>query len=877
MEPYLLSAEDVLRHFKVNAAVGLADQEVVRRQRHYGRNVIPTDDRWHLLKLFLERLRDPLILILLAAAVVSLLARRYEDASIIAVALLLDVILSFGQVLRTERTLARLSAEVSDTVSVIRQGVSQIVPVESLVPGDIIEVRAGERVPVDARVTAAHGLFTYDGLLTGEPRDIPKTVGRLPSKVALSGQHNMIFSGTTVVAGSGVGVVTATGLATQFGKIAHMLRVEKSPPSPLRRKLTRQGLTTAWVIVAAVVVLSVIGLWQGKPLLETGRLAITLVVSAIPEDLTLILTVALTVAVARILRQRGVVRDLSSGETLGAATVICTDKTGTLTEGTMRAVGLNFLQGDLLVPEEHLGKDGWHRLAVTGLIVSSAAYRRQGTAQGEFLGSATERAALAFAENVGVSIESTRQQWRRLDEIPFDPKWKYRAALVLHPTQSARMVFVTGAPEVILERSSYALNEQRELEALTAERRSQLRGIFDEMAGREQRLLAVAMRRKAVGPHLRHAQVNDLSLLGVLMIQDPVRPDVAQAIRETRQAGVAVKLVTGDLSATAVAVARRVGLSVPEEARLSGELMHEMSDAELMKRLPEVTVFSRVEPLDKQRIIRLLQKSGQVVAMTGDGVNDAVALKSADIGVAMGSGADIAKDAADLVLLDNSLATIVAAIREGRVLRDNVRRVILFLLSTNAAEVAIFFGSLLLGLPLPLLPAQILWINLVTDGTSDLALSLERGERDVMQRLPEDPKAPLVSRRLYAHLVLAGVILTVATLALYWYLLRVAHAYLPYAQTMAFSFLAVASLLSVWSFRSLSESIVKRGLTQNIFVPISAVGSFGLHLLAIYVPSFQKFFQTVPLSLKDWLLIGGLGIITTLLIDLRKWLLPTNK
>lgn len=875
-EFYLQSTEEVLRDLKVSAQAGLGDGEVIRRQQKFGLNEIPSDNEWKLVRLFFERFRDPLVLILLTAAVISLLSRHTGDAVIIAVALLLDVALSFIQVVRTERTLERLRAQVPETVSVIRGGVSQLVPVFSLVLGDIIEIRAGKRVPADARVISAQGLFTQDAVLTGEARDIPKTPRRLPSKVGISGQHNMLFSGTTVVAGSGVAAVTATGLSTQFGKIAQMLQVEKSPSSPLRRKLQRQGMLTAWVIAAAVLLLSFVGLLQGRPLVETARLAITLVVSAIPEDLTVILTIALTVGVTRILRHSGVVRDLSSAETLGAATVVCCDKTGTLTEGKMRAVGLNFLQGDVLLPEEEVGKDTWQRMSLTGFILASAAYRRQGT-DGEFFGSATERAALTFAESCGMSVEEVRKTWRVADEIAFDPKWKYRAVLTIHPTQAQRMVFVTGAPEVLLEHSSSALNEQKEIVPLTAPRRARFRRAFDEMASKEARLLAVAMRRSLNLEKVTHGDVHDLVFLGVLMIQDPVRGEVAAAIRETQAAGVDVKLVTGDLSATAVAVARHVGLAVPEDAVLTGELMHEMDDRELAMRLPSVRVFSRVEPLDKQRIIRLLQARNEVVAMTGDGVNDAVALKAADIGVAMGSGTDIAKDSSDLILLDNSFATITAAIREGRVIRDNVRRVILFLLSTNAAEVAIFLGSLLLGLPLPLLPAQILWINLVTDGTSDIALSLERAERDVMRRRPEDPRAPLISKTLYAHLAFSGFVLTAATLVLYWYFLRRLEAALPYAQTMAFSFLAVGSLLSVWSFRSLSDSIAKRGLTQNIFVPLSAAGSFGLHLLAIYVPSFQRFFGTVPLSARDWMMIGGLGIITTFLIDARKWVLPISK
>lgn len=871
MKVYLTTAEETLKSLRVRRERGLSRPDVARRQKQYGYNVLPSRDGWRLFELFFSRWGDPLVLILLAAAVASLVLGERVDAVIIAVALVLDFALSFFQVFRTEHTLRRLREKMPDMVHVVRAGQAATIPVEELVPGDIIEIRSGERVPADARLISARGLFTHEATLTGEAREVAKTTTRMMKRGMLATQRNMLFAGTSVVAGSGVAVVVATGLNSEFGKIAKMLGVQTSPPSPLHRKLQRQGKAAAGLIVLAVAILAVVALVTGRSLMETARLSITLVVSAIPEDLTVILTVALTVGMMRILRGGGVVRELRSAEGLGAATVVCCDKTGTLTEGSMRATAFDFLQGDTVARESEIGQEAWRRMAVLSLVLASSAYRRAGDG-GHYFGSATERATLQFAETLGITA-AARSEWIRRGEIPFDQRWKYRAALADHPTQAGQMLCVVGAPEVLLEKSSLALTGRYEVKELSGTRRREIQNYIQALAAGGQRLLGVAVRRTRDHTTLGNRDVESLTMLGVLQIEDPVRHEVVSAIREAQMAGVAVKMVTGDHTATAVAVARHVGLTVPADAVCSGELLREISDEELSERLPQTVVFSRVEPLDKQRIIRLLQAQGEVVAMTGDGVNDAVALKSADIGVAMGGGSDIAKESADLVLLDNSFATIVRAIREGRVIRDNVRRVILFLLSTNAAEVAIFFVSLAFGLPLPLLPVQILWINLVTDGTSDLALSLERAERDVMKRRPEDPAASLIPGTLYRQLAWVGVTLTAATVGLFAYLLS-RGAGEEYVRTMAFTFLATASLLSVWSFRSLTETIPRRGLWRNPSILLSTAASMGLQLVAIYVTPLQRVFQTVPLTLRDWMMIVGVAVITVIVIDLRKVVLP---
>ncbi|MDZ4225568.1 MAG: HAD-IC family P-type ATPase, partial [Candidatus Andersenbacteria bacterium] len=590
---------------------------------------------------------------------------------------------------------------------------------------------------------------------------------------------------------------------------------------------------------------------------------------------TIILTIALTVGVNRILRKGGLVRNMQAGEALGAATVICTDKTGTLTRGDMRAEAFYMPQGEQVTLNQP-PRGPVQALALIGLALASDAHRARPDAL-KYLGSATERSALEFVEKFGFNQQKLREKWRRRDSITFSSVWKYRASLHDHPTNETRTLFVSGAPDVLLARSSQTINDRDEIVGISGKCRQELEAEIKKMAAAGTRILAVALRSNMRKDNITHRDVNNLTFAGVLTITDPIREEVRQAVWETKSAGIAVKLVTGDYEPTARGVAHQLGLGATDEEVLSGEILESLSDQELAEAVGAVNVFARVSPLDKKRIVRALQKQGEVVAMTGDGVNDAVALKTADIGVAMGSGKDVAKDAADLVLLDDNFATIVAAIKEGRVVRDNIRKVIAFLLSTNMAEVAIFIASFLARMPLPLLPAQILWINLVTDGTSDMALALEKQESDVMKRGPERPDAPLIDRELFLRIFWAGLALTAATMGIYWYLWHVMQADLAYVRTMTFTFLAVASLLSTWSYRSLKGSMFKKGLRHNWWLFVSAGFSISLQLAAIYVPALQKFFGTVPLYRNDWLVVLAVAVMTVILIESRKLIKVPDK
>lgn len=866
--PHHMRAADVLQHLRVKPEHGLSKKAVELQRKRYGKNEFPDTSRKNVFKLLFARLSDPLILILGTAAAVSLYLGSIEDAVIILIAIAIDWALSFIQVWRTERSLEHMRKRVQDSIVVIREGRRALIPSSELVVGDIMELRAGENVPADGRIILSRGLQTQESALTGESNDIDKSVKPLETRTALSSRTNMAYMGTTVTNGSGLAVITAVGIETEFGKIAHMLARQPSPESPLRKKLHAFGISAGKWIIGAVLLLTGIQVISGNELSEIFRTSITLIVSAIPEDLTMILTIAMTVGVMRIMRHGGVVRRLSSGEALGATTVICTDKTGTLTYAKMTAKAFVFPQGSRLTPGNN-PKHPLDTIVITGFLLANDAHRG-GEANEQLFGSATERAALAFGESFAQSQKTLRRQWKQRDAITFNPAWKYRAALCDDPTKPSQWLFVTGAPDILLEHSSYTVGEHKAIEPLDADQRYKIMQNLEALAADGKRLLAVAIRKNLHLQEITHDDIEELTFLGCLIIEDPIRNNIQAVMQKAQEAGIQIKMITGDHTKTAQAVARAIGLSSGEHAVIPGQTLQQMSSKEVMAALPHTTIFSRVEPLDKQRIVRLLQKQGHVVAMTGDGVNDTIALKSADIGVAMGDGTDIAKDAADLILLNNGFETIVAAIEEGRVVRDNIRKVIVFLLSTNAAEVAIFFVSIALGLPLPLLPAQILWINLVTDGTSDIALSLEPAEHDVMKRAPENPRAPLFGPRLTWHIIFSGILMTIATMSLYWYLYAYMKTDLSYARTMAFTFLSMSSLASTWSFRSLSIPMLSFKMKRNNWMFVSAGFSLLLHMGALYIPSMRTYFHTVPLSLADWMLIAALAICTILLLDLRK-------
>ena len=801
----------------------------------------------------------------------SFATANFVDGYIILTALAIDTTLSFLQLWRSEHIVQSLKKNLEKFSQVVRGGSLKKIPTKELVPGDIIHLRSGSSVPADARILTAHGLRTQESILTGEASEIVKEVQEISQKTPLGARKNMLYAGTFITGGSGIAVVTATGAKTEFGKIAEFTQTLASPPSPLRKALSKAGFYIGSAIVFSILLLGALQIFSGASLLDTLRTSLTLIVSAIPEDLTMVLTVVLSVGAGRILRAGGVVRGLSSAETLGTTSVLCTDKTGTLTQGNMQAVSFVPARGEALgasvAPESHA-----LTMAYTGLALANDAYAtttNKKTSQKQYFGSATERAALSFVELARFSKANLQKSWKTKANIPFHSAWKYRAVSVSHPTNSSTYIFASGAPEQLLHSSSYAYTASTTPALLTSKTRHAIQQSINSYAKEGKRLLAITM-KEHTGSTLTSQDVSQLVFLGFLVIEDPVREDATLAIKEMEKSGVHVKLITGDHIATARSVARTVGIPVGDDSIYEGETIHSMSDQELSDALPSARIFARVEPLDKQRIVRLLQDRGEIVAMTGDGVNDAVALRAANIGVAMGTGSDVAKDASDLVLANNSLTAIVSAIKEWRVIRDNIVKVITFLLSTNLAEILLFFFSFLFGLPLPLLPAQILWINLVTDGTSDLALSFEKEEGSVLSRKPRAGSGDIFQGKTLFDIFYTGILLTVAVMSLYAYLVYKEHSDLTYIRTMLFTLLSVSSLLSAWSFRTLTTFFLRPRTPFNVLVPISMLFSISLHLLVIYTPSLQRYFSTVALGSKDWTIILSISFVLLLLIDMRK-------
>lgn len=870
---YQRTARALLSELGVDFDIGVRAHEVEERRKRYGSNIFVEDTGKNPLAIFFERFKDILFVILVMAAAVSFALGRAAEAVIIGLALLVDAGLSFLHMWRAEKTMRQLQNFTQPTATALRDGRHVMLPASELVVGDIIELQSGQRVPADVRVLRSEGLRINESVLTGESDDVEKHTHRFMVRLPLADRKNMAYVGTSVAVGSGTGIVVACGTRTEFGKIGQLLKVEVSPPSPLRRKLQRASAYMGAGVVLVTSVIVAVGVAFGERVRDIALTAVTLALSAIPEDLTMILTVVLTVGVGRILRHGGAVRVLESSEGLGAATVICTDKTGTLTEGSMQADELNFMQGTRLQPgyggQALVKREPAAALACTAMSLASDAHAQGRGVFKSYAGTPTERAALIFVESLGVSQELLKEQWRQRGSIAFHPQWKYRASLHDHPVKPEQYIFAAGAPDILLRQSTHAFNRSFKLRVITASARYSLEREISTMAASGHRLVGVVSRKVHGLNSLNHTDVRDMVFMGVLSIGETLRAEVPAMVQAALDANIGVKIVTGDHPGTAKAVAQKIG--VAGSSILTSDEMTLMSDAELEEAAERVSVFARITPLDKQRIIKALQRRGHVVAMTGDGVNDAVALKAADIGVAMGSGKDIAKQAADLILLDDRFGTIVAAIREGRVIRDNLRKVIAFLLSTNSAEVAIFAASLMAGLPLPLLPAQILWVNLVTDGTADVALSLEAAERDVMSRLPEDPRAPIIGMRLLAHIMYVGFCITAGMLLLYWYLWYFADRDLVYIRTMLFSFISVASLLSVWSFRSLRDRIRVSRLSENRWILASLAVSGGLQLAAVYSPILQPVFMTVPLRLFDWVIIVVTAMLCVIVIDLRKY------
>jgi len=864
---YRATVEQVLERTESDAELGLDPAIAAERLANDGPNELPPPKRTSRLGMFLSQFNDLMVWLLIAAALIAASGRDFVDAAVIGVILVLNAFLGFIQEDKAQAAVDALREMSAPVATVLRGGTKRSIPARSLVRGDVVVLAAGDVVPADLRLIEVADLEVDESSLTGESLPVLKSVEALElGHVALGDQRNMASLGATVQRGRGVGVVVATGSLTELGRIAAHASGQE-PVTPLQKELKRVGRAIALFVVVASGIVLASGVMAGRPFDEMALAAIALAVSAIPEALTAVVTITLGVGVKRMAEQNAIIRKMHSVETLGSTDVIVTDKTGTLTLNRMTVVKLDGLGGRVL-GDSGFSADapGW----ALDLLRAAALVNDSEVSGDDVIGDPTETALVAAAGKVGIEKLDAEQCSPREDEVGFTSERKMMTTL--HRASDGWVAFTKGAPEVVLDRCAIEGPARQEAEAAVL-----------KMAESGLRTLAVAERRFAERPASLETAEQQMLLLGLIGLIDPPRAEVPQAMQQAQGAGVRVIMVTGDHEVTARAIATEVGL--PEGGRvLNGRDIEHFSDAELADALDDATVIARVDPLHKMRIVQALQAKGHVVAVTGDGVNDAPALSAADVGVAMGqTGTEVAKDASDMILADDNFATIVSAIHSGRVVFTNLSKFMQFLLSANASQVFLMFVATVVGLPVPLYPVQLLWTNMATDSLPALALGVDPGETGIMQRPPRGANEGIITRRSVFRILSRGALLSVGTLSAFAGVLMAygvplsheafapeyAHAVVS-AQTAAFTALVIQKLLFSLIFRSRTRSIFSRASLENPLLLAAIAGGTALQLLVVYLPGADKILRTTPLGWTEWAIMVPAILLPVIAIDIVK-------
>ena len=837
----------------------------------------------------LQQFASPIIWVLIGAAVVSGLLQDWVDAAAIMAIVLLNGIIGFVQEYKAERALASLGKLSVLTARVIRDGVLQTIAARELVPGDLIQVEAGDHIPADGRLVYAAGLKTQEAALTGESSAAMKSPGSISqAEVPLGDRHNLIFMGTVAVSGKARALVIQTGSETELGRIARLIQTAtqtERTETPLQRRLEHLGLVLLWLSLGIVAVVFVLGILRGEPLGLMFLTAVSLAVAAIPEGLPAVVTIALALGVMKMVRRHALIRRLPAIETLGAATVICSDKTGTLTKNEMTVTALYDDQdilnltgegympvGDILLFGTPVQPDS--RLSLMALFRAAAlcngAELQQHDGSFSILGDPTEGALLVAAAKAGLWKSDLEKEALFLGEVPFDAERKKMT--IVRRTLSGPVAYVKGAADVLLHDCRGWLTRDGTIQSLCDENRRDIVEVNRRFASQGLRVLAVAMRRLEKEPE-RFTSVDleqNLIFLGLLGMKDPIRPEAKAAVKSCRIAGIRTIMITGDHKDTAMAIAGELGLLDGGLEALSGVELNHCSDSELIDRVEGIAVYARVSAEHKLRVVRAWKQHGAIVAMTGDGVNDAPAIKEADIGIAMGiTGTDVTKEASDMVVTDDNFASIAAAIEEGRGIYDNIRKAVQYLLAGNFGEVLVMLVAALLALPLPLLPVQILWINLVTDSLPALALTGDPKDPDLMRRPPRDPEARFLDRGQFVFIAWQGVGLALITLLAFVWSLRVADN-LEHARTVAFMVLIGGHLTNALNCRSNRYSLFQLGLTTNLPLLLAVGGSAALQAAILATPWSRYVFGVTTLNSDEWALILVLGLLPIAVMELWK-------
>jgi Ca2+-transporting ATPase len=894
-EWYMLTTQESVAELDSHFAHGLTPEEAQARLAQYGPNELAEKPRPGFLRLLLEQFNNFLIILLLLASLVSLIMGEYVDAGAILAIVLLNAVLGVVQESKAQQALTALKKMTAPEATVIRGGRTLTVPARELVPGDIVLLETGNHVPADVRLIESVNLHVEEASLTGESVPVRKSAdGVLDRNVPLGDRYNMAFMSTTVTYGRGRGVVVATGMRTQIGMIAEMIHAVEEEPTPLQKKLDQLG---RWLGIAALILCAIVflvGVLRGFEPLKMFITAVSLAIAAVPEGLPAVVTICLALGMQRMIARHALLRRLPAVETLGSATTICSDKTGTLTQNEMMVVRayadntLLHVAGEGYNPAGHFSDDGRAvdprqypgiDLLLRGMMLCSDARLEPSGENGNgrptyrMVGDPTEGALVVAAAKAGYWREDVERQTPRVAEVPFDSERK-RMTTFHRADDGSFIAYTKGAADILLGLCSRIYEGGRERELTEADRRRILE-LNAKFGGEALRVLALAYRRYETLPADIGPQVEtDLTFVGLVGMMDPARPEAREAIAVARRAGIRSVMITGDYPDTALAIAKDLHLLRPDGKVLAGSELDALDDAAFAEMVDHVDVYARVSPAHKVRIVEALRQRGNVVAMTGDGVNDAPALKRADIGVAMGiTGTDVSKETADMVLTDDNFASIVSAVEEGRIIYANIRKFVFYLLSCNVGEILVIFLATLVGLPLPLTAIQLLVLNLITDGAPALALGLEKGDPDTMSRPPRPVHEPVINREMIIGIIVQSIFITVATLTAFLIGLRRFPDYLPHAQTMSFVTLSASELLRAYTARSEHYSLWAIGPLSNKYMQYAVLSSLTILLAIIYVPFLDPVFDTAFLGVEEWLSIFPLILLPAAAAEVTKWFL----
>lgn len=863
-----LSIEAALHELNTNKDTGLSTQEALKRQKHYGPNELKAPKKKSLLMRFLGQFCDFMILILIFAALISFFVSYmngeadYIDPVIIFAIILMNAVIGVVQEAKAEHSLEALKKLSAPTASVLRDGLHKSIPAKELVPGDIILLETGYFVPADARLIRSVNLKTDEASLTGESTPVKKNAEKiLPDKTPLAEQSNLVPSSAIVTYGHGTAVVTATGMHTQVGQIARLIMEEPPLATPLQKRLAKTGQILGILALIICAVIFLLGTLQGRGVFDMFMTSVSLAVAAIPEGLPAVVTIMLSLGVQRMAKRNSVIRKLPAVETLGSATVICSDKTGTLTQNKMTVTTLYSARG----AESLSSAFGNRLLSLAARCTNTHEEQNPKTKEIIITGEPTETAITAAAQKQGINKAKLDVTYRRIEELPFDSTRKLMTTV--HKHGSSYEVITKGAFDMLLPKCTSVLSGEKEV-PLTADYRKQLSDYHMSMTGNALRVLGVAFKKTA---SLSGSYEKDLTFVGLLGMIDPPRPEAKEAVATCRLAGIRPVMITGDHIATASSIGQSLGILSAREKAVTGQELDAMSEEELLESIREYSVFARVSPEHKVRIVKAFQKNGNVVAMTGDGVNDAPALKAADIGCAMGiSGTDVAKNAADMILTDDNFSTIIEAVREGRGIYDNICKAVHFLLSSNIGEILTIFTSILMDLPTPLLAVQLLWINLVTDSLPAISLGTEKPEKDIMLRPPISPDKGIFADGLVFKIIFEGLFIGAISLTAFIYGYKISpFNSLSLGRTMCFCVLALAQLFHSFNMRS-SRSLLDIKIFDNIRLTLSFFFCTFLQVTIVMHPTLSAVFKVQKLTAKQWYLVFLLSFLPIVAVELQK-------